>query len=109
MLPLSVAVPSINNKTALDFSFVEQNFNSPLNYQITALNLACNGNSIRKFYYFKSGNYRVWNEFSFAAADFNNDNTNCICEICAHTTGVFLGQINHEATNATTKTVSLTA
>jgi hypothetical protein len=37
----SVAVPSITtSKTALDFSFVEQNFNSaPLNYQITALNL----------------------------------------------------------------------
>jgi hypothetical protein len=34
-------VPSITtSKTALDFSFVEQNFNSaPLNYQITALNL----------------------------------------------------------------------
>jgi hypothetical protein len=35
----SVAVPSITtSKTALDFSFVEQNFSSaPLNYQITAL------------------------------------------------------------------------
>jgi hypothetical protein len=44
---------------------------------------------------------------SFAAADFNNGATNCICEICAQYNWRFSGQIN-QATNATTKTVSLT-
>ena len=109
----SVAVPSITtSKTALDFSFVEQNFSStPLNYQITALNLAsdvtvtASGN----FTISKAATTGFGTNLVFAAADFNNGATPTVyVKFAPNTTGVFSGQINHEATNATTKTVSLT-
>ncbi len=108
----SVLVPSLTtSKTALDFSFVEQNFSStPLNYQITALNLAsdvtvtASGN----FTISKAATTGYGTNLVFANADFNNGATPTVyVKFTPNTTGVFSGQINHEATNATTKTISL--
>jgi hypothetical protein len=104
---LSVAVPSITtSKTALDFSFVEQNFSSaPLNYQITALNLASDVTVA-------SGNFTI---SKAATTGFGTNlvlqlltlimETNNQCEICAQYNWLFRSK-NHEATNATTKSKS---
>lgn len=109
----SVAVPSITTtKTALDFSFIEQNFSSsPLNYQITALNLASDVsvNASGNFTISKAETTGYGTNLVFAAADFNNGGTPTVyVKFTPNTTGVFSGQITHESTNATTKTVSLT-
>jgi hypothetical protein len=71
---LSVAVPSITtSKTALDFSFVEQNFNSATIKLSTALNLASDVTVTA------SGNFTISKAATtgfgtnlVAAADFNN-------------------------------------
>ena len=109
----TVAVPSITTtKTGLDFSFVEQNFSSiPLNYQITALNLtsdvavSASGNfTISKT---ETTGYGI--NLVFAVADFNNGATPTVyVKFNPNAISNFSGQINHSATNASTKTVSLT-
>lgn len=109
----TVAVPSITTtKTGLDFSFVEQNFSSiPLNYQITALNLtsdvavSASGNfTISKT---ETTGYGI--NLVFAVADFNNGATPIVyVKFNPNAISNFSGQINHAATNASTKTVSLT-
>ncbi len=109
----SVVVPSITTtKTALDFSFIEQNFSSlPLNYQITALNLASDVavNASGNFTISKTETTGYGTNLVFATADFNNGATPTVyVKFAPNATGVFSGQINHEATNATTKTIGLT-
>lgn len=109
----SVVVPSLTTtKTGLDFSFVEQNFSStPLNYQITALNLtsdvavSASGNfTISKT---ETTGYGI--NLVFAVADFNNGATPTVyVKFNPNAISNFFGQINHSATNASTKTVSLT-
>jgi hypothetical protein len=74
----------------------------------TALNLAsdvtvtASGN-----FTISSGNYRFGTNLVLQLLTLIMDNTNCICEMRPIQLA-FSGQINHEATNATTKTVSLT-
>ena len=108
----SVVVPSLSTtKTALDFSFVEQNFSSTaLNYQIEAFNitaavtLTASGN----FTISKNETTNFQTALVFPSQDFNNNKTPAVyVRFTPSTTGVSTGQISHESTGASTKTVAL--
>lgn len=108
----SVAVPSITtNKTALDFSFIEQNFTSTVSsYQIQALNLsgAVSLTASGNFTMSKNELTGYGSSLTFATADFNNSATPTVyVKFTPTATGVFSGQITHESTGAATKTVAL--
>lgn len=108
----SVVVPSLSTtKTALDFSFVEQNFSSTaLNYQIEAFNLtgAVTLTASGNFTISKNETTNFQTALVFPSQDFNNNKTPAVyVRFTPTATGVFSGQINHESTGASTKTVAL--
>lgn len=108
----SVLVPSLSTtKAALDFSFVEQNFSSTaINYQIEGLNLtgAVTLTASGNFTISKNGSTDFQTTLVFASQDFNNNTTPTVyVRFTPATTGLFSGQITHESTGASTKTVSL--
>jgi hypothetical protein len=108
----SALVPSLSaTETAVDFSFVEQNFSSDvLNYQISGRNLAGNVTLTA------TGNFTISKDAAtgfqttlvFAASDFDSAATPSVyVKFTPNSTGVFSGQINHESTGASAKTVAL--
>ena len=108
----SVVVPSLStNKTALDFSFTEQNFNSTiLNYKVEALNLtgAVTLTASGNFTISKNESTDFQNTLVFPSEDFTNNTTPAVyVRFTPTATGVFSGQITHESTGASTKTVVL--
>lgn len=108
-----VVVPSLSTtKTALDFSFVEQNFSStPLNYQVEAVNLteAVTLTASGNFTISKNESTDFQTSLVFPPQDFSNNTTPTIyVRFTPTATGVFSGQITHETTGASTKTVALT-
>ena len=107
-----VLVPSLSaTETELDFSFVEQNFSSNvLNYQIQGLNLAGNVTltATGNFTISKDQNAGFQTTLVFAASDFDSAATPSVyVKFTPNSTGVFSGQINHESTGASSKTVAL--
>ena len=108
----SVLVPSLSTtKAALDFNFVEQNFSSTaINYQIEALNLtgAVTLTTSGNFTISKNQSTGFQTALVFASQDFNNNTTPTVyVRFTPTATGLFSGQITHESTGASTKTVSL--
>ena len=108
----TVLVPSITTtKTALDFSFVEQNFSSTvLNYNIQALNLstAVSLTATGNFSISKTASTDFGTALVFAATEFSNGASPIVyVKFTPSATGAFSGQINHESTGASNKIVAL--
>ncbi|RKS90349.1 putative secreted protein (Por secretion system target) [Flavobacterium limicola] len=108
----SVVIPSLSTtKTVLDFSFTEQNFSSTvLNYQVEALNLtgAVTLTASGNFTISKNETTGFQNTLVFPSEDFTNNTTPAVyVRFTPTSTGVFSGQITHESTGASTKTVAL--
>ena len=108
----SVVVPSLSTtKTALDFSFIEQNFSSiALSYQLQALNLsgAVTLSASQNFTISKNETSGFQSTLVFAAEDFNTGTTPLVyVKFTPTATGLFSGQITHESNGASTKTVAV--
>ena len=108
----SVVVPSLSTtKTALDFSFVEQNFSSiALSYQLQALNLsgAVTLSASQNFTISKNETSGFQSTLVFAAEDFNTGTTPLVyVKFTPTATGLFSGQITHESNGASTKAVAV--
>ncbi len=108
----SVLVQSLTTtETALNFGFVEQNFSSNVvSYQIQGLNLAgtvtltASGNFIIS----KDATTGFQSTLTFAASEFDSAATPTVyVKFTPNATGTFSGQINHESTGASAKTVAL--
>jgi hypothetical protein len=105
-------VPSLSiTKTALDFGFSEQNFTSKtISYQIQALHL--NGGvtvtATTNFTISKNPNDNFQSSLLFDAQDFDASNTPTVyVRFTPNATGSFSGQITHQTSGASTKTLGL--
>lgn len=108
----NVLVPSINTTiSSLNLGFSEQNFDSnTLSYQVQATNLsaAVTLTAIGSFTISKEANANFQSSLTFASTDFDANNTPTVfVRFTPNTTGVFSGQITHQSSGATDKTVSL--
>jgi len=108
----SVVSPSLTTTvSALDFGLLEQDYNSDnLSYQIQGKNIttAVTVNASGNFTVSKDGN-NFASSITYAAADFASNATATVyVRFTPNAVAVFSGQIRHEVTGGTTKTVALT-
>ena len=108
----SVLVPVLKtSKTTIDFSLVEQNFNSTIqSYELQGINLngtvtlTASGN----FTISKDQNSAFQSSLLFTAADFSSGATaDVYVKFSPNATDAFTGQITHASSGATTKIISL--
>ncbi|PWA09563.1 hypothetical protein DB891_07735 [Flavobacterium laiguense] len=109
----NVLVPSINTTiSSLDLGFSEQNFDSnTLSYQVQASNLtdAVTLTATGNFTISKEANANFQTSLTFASTDFDANNTPTVyVRFTPNTTGDFSGQITHQTSGASDKTVTVT-
>jgi hypothetical protein len=108
----NVLVPSINTTiSSLDLGFSEQNFDSnTLSYQVQASNLtdSVTLTATGNFTISKEANANFQSSLTFASTDFDANNTPSVyVRFTPTTTGDFSGQITHQSSGASDKTVTL--
>ncbi|MFV8347957.1 HYR domain-containing protein [Flavobacterium sp. ZB4P13] len=108
----NIIVPSLSTtKAALDFGFSEQNFESKtISYQIQAIHLndVVTVTASNNFTISKNPNDNFQSSLVFGTQDFDTNNTPTVyARFTPNTTANFSGQIIHQTSGASTKTLGL--